>query len=164
MEIKQTKVLEKKHSDALISYLLKKDKKFKTLRIAFTIVGIFLILVSAYDIYMIGLYFWSVILGAFGIFFCIYYPCIYAPLLKRNSLKLSSGNIGKTSTITLNDDFIELVLDNETSKYTWDAIVAATDIGEYITLNANNARNLVLDKSELTEEEIKWILGYKERI
>lgn len=164
MIIKQTKVIDKKITDAIFSFYLKKDKRLKRFKIIFPVLSLLGIVFNGVSIYFSAVDYTTILILFFSIFFLLYPFVIYPAVLKANYKKAAKLTEGKESTIELTDDSIKMILENETSEFSWSAIVSVTDIGDYITLNANNVRNLILEKNKLTEEEIQWILSYKERI
>lgn len=163
MYLKQSKIITPQLQREIINYYLSL-KKVKILKAVLTIVGIFFIAFSIFITIFLYFNFYSIITFLFGLFFTLYPNVIYPKMLYKTATKNAKYTVGMESEIIVTDDKITLSLPNEKSEYNWSSVVDVVETKNYIIINANGARNLMLAKDELTQDEYNWILQYKERI
>ena len=83
---------------------------------------------------------------------------VFPQMIKGNVKKINATFVGKVSCYELSDEEVIVHSDYGESHYGWNSFTKVQNLKEYVALSMINRQVILLEKEQLSREEIDWVL------
>lgn len=159
MTIKQTVTFDEEILKIMVD-MTGTGKKIRKLQLALSIPAVVLLSVGYARFLRVGNGAGTTLM-MLGVFIGIVINILYPRLVYSSLQRMNASSIGKKVNYTITDYEIFMSSEFGDVKMSWDDCEKVHEVGKYLVLTMNNKATVMLNKKELSDEEITWLKEHR---